>query len=256
MTRLTATAAIGWAPFVIALAIVIMSGVTPKDCAAKAWPVRPKPVMTSSNTSKMPFWVQISLSQYPSRAGDRLDEASGDVLGPREGNETLKVFGQLRSMFGLTPDEAEIGIPCVPHMNNTSDARPIGAAVWRHPRQSDPTEIDAVIGALPRHEHRPSGLTACPVIGEADLHRGFDRLGSGIGEEYTVEPRRRQLGDRACRLECARMATGEAGHIVESHQLVIDGLGDFGPAMPSRTGEQARATIEDRRAVFAIVKNT
>ena len=38
-----ATAPIGCAPLVSALAIVIRSGVTPKLCAAKVWPVRPKP---------------------------------------------------------------------------------------------------------------------------------------------------------------------------------------------------------------------
>ena len=56
----TATAPIGCAPLVRPLAIVIMSGVTPKLCAANGAPVRPKPVITSSNTSRMPCWSQIS----------------------------------------------------------------------------------------------------------------------------------------------------------------------------------------------------
>jgi hypothetical protein len=35
----------------------MMSGVTPKVCAAKGWPVRPKPVMTSSKI------VQVALGR-------------------------------------------------------------------------------------------------------------------------------------------------------------------------------------------------
>ncbi len=41
MRSLTATAPIGCAPLVMPLAIVMMSGVTPKLCAANACPVRP-----------------------------------------------------------------------------------------------------------------------------------------------------------------------------------------------------------------------
>ena len=47
--------------------MVMMSGVTPKLCAANALPVRPKPQITSSNTSRMPCWSQISRTRlrYP-----------------------------------------------------------------------------------------------------------------------------------------------------------------------------------------------
>ena len=63
MRSLIATAPIGCAALVMPLAIVMMSGVTPKLCAANAWPVRPKPVITSSNTSRMPCASQISRSR-------------------------------------------------------------------------------------------------------------------------------------------------------------------------------------------------
>ena len=61
---LTATAPIGCAPLVMPLAIVIRSGVTPKLCAANALPVRPKPQITSSNTSRMPCASQISRRRF------------------------------------------------------------------------------------------------------------------------------------------------------------------------------------------------
>ena len=59
----TATAPIGWAPLVSAFAMVMMSGVTPNEVAANGSPVRPKPQITSSNTSRMPYRLQISCSR-------------------------------------------------------------------------------------------------------------------------------------------------------------------------------------------------
>ncbi len=56
---LAATAPMGWAPLVMPFAIVMRSGVTPKLWAANALPVRPNPVITSSNTSRMPCASQM-----------------------------------------------------------------------------------------------------------------------------------------------------------------------------------------------------
>jgi hypothetical protein len=55
---------IGTVPEVTPLAKVRISGVTPKRSAAKAWPSRPKPVMTSSKISRMPCFVQISRRRF------------------------------------------------------------------------------------------------------------------------------------------------------------------------------------------------
>ena len=57
------TAPIGITPLVSPFAVVIMSGSTPYFSAAKAAPVRPKPVMTSSKIRRMPCFVQISRSR-------------------------------------------------------------------------------------------------------------------------------------------------------------------------------------------------
>ena len=56
---LTATAPIGCAAFVNALAIVMMSGVTPKACDANGVPIRPKPQITSSKIRRIPWSSQI-----------------------------------------------------------------------------------------------------------------------------------------------------------------------------------------------------
>ena len=52
------------------------------------------------------------------------------------------------------------------------------APVVHHARERDTAEIDAVVRALPRDEHRPAALSACLVIGERNLHRRVDRLGT------------------------------------------------------------------------------
>ena len=82
MSSRIATAPMGWAALVNALAMVIMSGVTPKLCAAKALPVRPKPQITSSKTKRISFSSQISRSRsrYP-LGGTRIpvDPAMGSM---------------------------------------------------------------------------------------------------------------------------------------------------------------------------------
>ena len=62
-----ATAPKGLIPFVVAFAIVIISGVTPYSCDANGEPVLPHPVITSSKINNMPCLSQISLSlcKYP-----------------------------------------------------------------------------------------------------------------------------------------------------------------------------------------------
>ena len=63
ISAVVSTAPIGITPLVSPLAVVIMSGITPKCSAAKAEPRRPKPVMTSSKISRMPCFLVISRSR-------------------------------------------------------------------------------------------------------------------------------------------------------------------------------------------------
>ena len=62
-----ATAPIGTIPFVVAFAIVKISGVTPNSWEANAEPVLPQPVITSSKIKSIPCLSQISLNlcKYP-----------------------------------------------------------------------------------------------------------------------------------------------------------------------------------------------
>jgi len=66
MCCLTNTAPIGTQPLVMPLATVIRSGTTPVCSIANHLPVRPKPLITSSAISRMPYLSQISrrIGQY------------------------------------------------------------------------------------------------------------------------------------------------------------------------------------------------
>ena len=114
------------------------------------------------------------------------------------------------------------------------------------PDSDDAAEIDAVIRALARDEHRAPALAARLVIGERDLHRGVDRLRPRVGEEDAVQVARRQLRDARRELELLRMRRAVNGaHEVELAQLRADRVGDLLAAVAGGDAEQARRRVDD-----------
>ena len=104
MRSLIATAPIGCAPLVMPLAIVIRSGVTPKLCAANAWPGAPEAgdhlVEHEQDAVRVadlaqPLQIALRRHQAAGRPGDRLDEARGDVLRAVQVDEAHQVLGEL-----------------------------------------------------------------------------------------------------------------------------------------------------------------
>ena len=86
------------------------------------------------------------------------------------------------------------------------------------PDKRHAAEVDAVIRALARDEHRAAALAVRLPVGERDLHRGVDRFGTRIGEEDVVEVARRQLRDAPRELELLRMAARERRDEIELAQ--------------------------------------
>ena len=161
--------------------------------------------------------LQVALGRHEAagRAGDRLDEARGDVLGAVEVHEAREVFGELDAVRAFAPREEVLLEVRVPHVRDAGQPGSEFAAVVDEARQRDAAEVDAVVGALARDEHVAAALTARLVVGERDLHRGVDRLRAGVGEEDPVEVARRQLGDARRELELLRMPAQERRHEVE-----------------------------------------
>ena len=214
----------------------MMSGVTPKLCAAKVCAgaaeagdhfVEDEQDAVLVADLAQPRQIALRRHQAAGRAGDRLDEARRDVLGAVQVDEAHEVLGELDAVRAFARREAVLRDVRVPHVRNARQRRAEPAAVVDHARQRHAAEVDAVIGALARDEHRAPGLAARLVIRERDLHRGVDGLGSRVGEEDAVEVAGRELGDARGELELLRMAARERRDEVELAQLRADGIGDL-----------------------------
>ena len=100
----------GTAPLVTPLAKQIMSGTTPYRSAAKAWPRRPKAVITSSKMSRMPLFaryfaqaVEVAFRRGDATRGSgyRLDDDGGDGFGAVQRDEAQQLVSQLGAPFRL-----------------------------------------------------------------------------------------------------------------------------------------------------------
>ena len=194
---LAATAPIGTAPFVRPLAIVIMSGVTPKCCArerrAEATEAGDHLVEDQQDAVlradlAQPLQVALGRDQHAGRTRDGLDDHGGDVAGVVQRDEALEFVGEVRAVLGLA---ARVGVAGeVVRVRQVVDARQHRAeqlAVVDHAADGDAAETDAVIAALPTDEARARAFAARAVIGQRDLERGVDRLRAGVREEDVVE---------------------------------------------------------------------
>ena len=70
----------------------------------------------------------------------------------------------------------------------------------------DATEAHAVIPAFPTDQTHARGVAANVVIGERNLERGVDGLGTGVAEKYVIEIGRGERGNPAREFKGLRMA--------------------------------------------------
>src|SRR4029079_1845666 len=111
--------------------------------------------------------------------------------------------------------------------------------------------VDTVIAALSANQARLRRVVFCPVIGERDLERGLDRLGSRACEEYVIEARRGDVDKPRRALEGPRMAHLEAAGEIELADLLADSLEDLGTAMTVIDAPQPRRAIDHTAAVVS-----
>ena len=186
-------------------------------------------------------------------AGDRLDEARGDVLGAVQIDEPRKVIGEVGAVRALAGRVQVLLQVRVPHVHDAGDARTVLAPVVDDAGQRDAAEVDAVIRALARHEHRPARLSARLVVGERDLHRRVHRFRAGVDEEDVIEVARRELGDARRELEALRMRAQERGDEIEIAELPVHRLGDLLAAVAGGDAEQPRRCVDDLLAAIVPV---
>ncbi len=115
----------------------------------------------------------------------------------------------------------------MPHVRDVGQRRTVLAPVVDDAGQRDASEVDAMVGALARHEDIAPALAARLVVGERDLHCAVDRFGARVDEEDAVQVAGCQLGHARRQFELPGVAARERRDEVELAKLRGHGVGDF-----------------------------
>jgi hypothetical protein len=91
--------------------------------------------------------------------------------------------------------------------------------------------------------------------GERDLQRAVAGLGAAVGEEHSVQSRRRDRGQALGQLERARMPYLEVRREIERVDLPLHRLGDARVAMPRTDAPQARGAVEHLATIGRAIGN-
>ena len=114
----TNTAPIGMLPLVNPLAQVSRSGTTPPALRGEGFADAARnSVITSSKISRMPclrviaqpLKVALGRQHHAGRAGHRLDDHRGDILGAVQGHQAFQLLGLFRAMLGQADGEKRCG---------------------------------------------------------------------------------------------------------------------------------------------------
>ena len=138
------------------------------------------------------------------------------------------------------------------HMVGTGQRRKNPAVVKDAANRNAP-ETDTVIAALPPDKPGARALSDGALIGERDLHRGIDRFRTRSGEENTIKPGGRDLGQTFSETERQRMGHLKAGRKIKRKQLFAHGIGDFATAVPGVDAPQPGGTVQHGATVIARV---
>ncbi len=201
-----------------------------------------------------PLEIALGRHQHAGGAGDRLDDDGGDGRGIMQGDDALKLVGELDAVLRLAAREGVAGgVVGVADVVDAGQQRAEHLAVADDAADRDAAEIDAVIAALAADQAEARALADDALIGERDLEAGLDRFGAGIGEEDVVDAGR-HVGDQARRqLEALGVADLESRRIVELAHLGGDGFDDLRPGMAGIDAPQTRGAVQHLAAVGGAV---
>ena len=166
--------------------------------------MRPKPVITSSKIRRMPCWSQIFAQaleiadrrrQHAAGAGHRLDDDGGDGRWIVDLQSSRQFVGEMHAPVpadrARTPHARDV--VGVRQMVDFRQQRAEIAAMAADAAHREPSPAHAMIGLGAADEANAARFAARAVIAARDLQRGINGLGTGIGEEDMVEPRRRDI---------------------------------------------------------------
>src|SRR5471032_101092 len=128
-------------------------------------------------------------------------------------------------------------------------------AIVHHAAHGNAAEADTVIAALSADEAGARALAVGAVIGERDLERAVDSLGTGVAVKGMIEVARQQRSMTRGQFERLGMAHLERGRVVHLVELLQDRGLDLLAAVAGVDAPQARGAVDDLAAFRRPVVN-
>ena len=239
----------------MALANWIMSGSTPQCCRPNILPVRPNPVMTSSETSKTSYLSQILADarevvglgrDHAAAALHRLGDEHRDRFRPLGEDRLLQLIGRsnplaLRALRRFVA----IGIGAR-DVDEARDARLEHGPVNAHARRAHSSERDTVIAPDAGDD---LGLLGPPlqlpiVAGHLDVAVG--RLAAARREVEVIDVRVGDPGELFGKLDRSRVGTaGIAGGVGQFGKLLAAGVDEVAAAIAGRVVPEAGEAVDE-----------
>ena len=104
-----------------------------------------------------PLQIALRRDEHAGRPGDRLDKTGGDGMAAIGIGEALQIVGELFAILRLAAGKSVFGAPSVAHVDDIRHADRENVPVLHHAGERDAAHVDAVIGALARHENAGAG---------------------------------------------------------------------------------------------------
>ena len=222
-----------------------MSGTTSQLSHANIRPVRPKPAITSSRISRIPWRshtsrtdaeVAVGRGDDPVGAGDGLEHDGRDGVGALVHQDLLEVrgTGAHRARVGVA-GRAPVGVR-VEHPHHARHRR-FGAPAPRVAGEADRAGRRPVVGTVAGDDLRPPG----DVAGEP--HGVLDRRRPAGGEERRLEIARGDLGEERTEL-AAHVAAHRRPDVAEPVGLALDRLDEARVLVAEVEVDELRLEVE------------
>src|SRR5215471_920666 len=174
-----------------------------------------------------PLEVPLRRWQYARGCSDRLDNHGGNSGCVMQSDKTIEIVGKMRTPFRLTDTEGLLlTIVSRYQMVDAGEQRTELLAIADDAANGNATEAYPMVTALATDQSHARGVAAYVVIGERNLERGVDCLGTGVAEKYVIKIRRGERGNPAREFERLGMAELERRRIVQRGRFALDGLDD------------------------------
>ena len=113
--------------------------------------------------------VALGRHQHADRAGDRLDDAGGDGIGPVQIDEALQVVGEFRAGLRLAAHEPMLGQAGMAQVQRARQPGAEHALVVDQAGHREAAEVDAMIGELAPDQAAALPLALGHMVGKSDF---------------------------------------------------------------------------------------